>query len=58
MAKTTVETVADNLGSLIKKQQDLVNQMRTRQIGRRRAYEVMKEIRTEINELVGRLGSM
>lgn len=58
MAKTTVQTVSDELGNLIYKQQVLVNKMRTGQIGRRKAYEEMKDIRSEINALVGRLGSM
>lgn len=58
MAKTTVQTVADELGREIQRQQDLVNRMRLGQIGRRKAYEEMKKIRDAIGSLVGRLGSM
>lgn len=58
MSKTTVQTVADELGTLIQKQQLLVTRMRLGDIGRRPAYEELKKIRADINQLVGRLGSM
>lgn len=58
MGKTTVQTVAEELGKLTHETQMLVNQMRTGQIGRRKAYAALKEIRSQINVLVGRLGSM
>lgn len=58
MSKTTVQTVADELERLINEQQNIVVQMRTGQVGRRRAYELLKKVRSDINILVGRLGSM
>lgn len=58
MAKTTVQTVADELGKEIKNAQDLVSQMRLGQIGRRKAYTELKQFKERIGSLVGRLGSM
>ena len=58
MAKTTVQTVADELGKEIQRQQDLVSRMRLGQIGRRKAYEELKQVKDRISFLVGRLGSM
>lgn len=58
MSKTTVQTVADELGKEIQRQQDLVSRMRLGQIGRRKAYEELKQTKERIGSLVGRLGSM
>lgn len=58
MAKTTVQTVADEMGKLIQKQQLLVSRMRLGDIGRRPARDELKKIRDQIAVLVGRLGSM
>ena len=58
MGKTTVQSVADSLQILIARQSNLASRMSHGEIGRRKAYEELKAIRAEINELVGRLGSM
>lgn len=58
MSKTTVQTVADELGKEIQSQQDLVSRMRLGQVGRRKAYIELKQIKERIGFLVGRLGSM
>lgn len=58
MSRTTVQTVADEMGKLIQKQQLLVTRMRLGDIGRRPAREELKKIRDQIAILVGRLGSM
>lgn len=58
MGKTTVQTVADDLEKLVERQSQLIKFMKSGMIGRRQAYEQMKDIRSQINQLVGRLGSL
>ncbi len=58
MGKTTVQSVADDMDNLIHRQEILVKLMKSGMIGRRAAYDKLKQIRSDINQLVGRLGSL